>query len=265
MKGILSGKRGMAPVALVIVIAAALLAVLFLTGTLVAARNIDRNVENVITPTFSETPGNVGAEAKFIREAKKTVRISGDIDEAAKPLTGHADRTLGAARSIDRTAKQILNKAGPINRTVREINGTVLQIGATVDSIFGNVGEIGGLVQSINRTARGIGTSVGSISRSASEINASARDIRSDARTILSETGTIEGRVVSGVEGGGVRRVNAQALDILNTARPIAGDLNTVLGLVGTNISGQTILAHANSIDCSRILQLGGPTQACER
>lgn len=265
MRGILTGRRGMAPVALVIVITAALLAVLFLTGTLVAARNIDRNVERVITPTFSDTPGNVGAEAKFIDEARKTVRISSDIDRAAKPLTGHAARTLGAARSIDRTAKQILGKAGPINRTVREINASVLQIGATVDSIFGNVGDIGGSVQSINRTARGIGTSAGSISRSASQINASARDILRDARTILSETGTIDGRVVAGPEGGGVRRVNVQALDILNTARPIGEDLNKVLGLVGTDISGQTILAHANSIDCSRILQAGGPTMACER
>jgi len=47
MRSILSGSRGMSPVVLVILIAWALLSVIFLTGTLLAARSIDRSVSGV--------------------------------------------------------------------------------------------------------------------------------------------------------------------------------------------------------------------------
>ncbi len=256
MRGILTGSRGMAPVALVIVIAAALLAVLFLTGTLIAARNIDRNVEQVITPTFSDTKGNVGAEAKFIDEARKTVRISGAIDDAAKDLSGHLDRTYTAARSIDRTAKSILTKAGPINNTVKDINGNVLAIGSTVRSIGGNVATIGGSVQSINRTVRGIGADANSIDQSVQEINASARSILENGRTILTRVRSIDPAVAG---------INGRAATAIGIVRPIASDLHSVLGLVGTNTGGQTILAHAASIDCSRLLNVLFSTTSCER
>ena len=49
LRDILSGARGMSPVVLVILIAWALLSVMFLTGTLLAARSIDRSVA-VIKP-----------------------------------------------------------------------------------------------------------------------------------------------------------------------------------------------------------------------
>ena len=54
----------MSPVVLTILIAWALLSVMFLTGTLLAARSIDRSVA-VIKPNVDE----IGTDARFIRQA----------------------------------------------------------------------------------------------------------------------------------------------------------------------------------------------------
>ena len=55
----------MSPVVLVILIAWALLSVMFLTGTLLAARSIDRSVA-VIKPNVDE----IGTDAGFIDQAR---------------------------------------------------------------------------------------------------------------------------------------------------------------------------------------------------
>ncbi len=82
MRSILSGARGMSPVVLVILIAWALLSVIFLTGTLLAARSIDRSVSGVTNrvddngkpeKNIYDTVQEIGKEGKFIDEARKTV------------------------------------------------------------------------------------------------------------------------------------------------------------------------------------------------
>ena len=94
MRNILSGARGMSPVVLVILIAWALLSVIFLTGTLLAARSIDRSVSGVTHRTMkdgkpekniAQDVKEIGHEAGFIDEARKTVAISTAIRKAAAP------------------------------------------------------------------------------------------------------------------------------------------------------------------------------------
>src|SRR3954471_8670542 len=132
MRGILSGARGMSPVVLVVLIAWALLSVLFLTGTLLAARSIDRSVA-IIKPNVIE----IGDEGAFIRQAKTIADATVKIRAAAAPLSGHLASTLNTAdKKIDPHLKSILGKVGNINETAGSINGTVLEIGGTVDSIF---------------------------------------------------------------------------------------------------------------------------------
>ncbi len=74
----------MSPVVLVILIAWALLSVMFLTGTLLAARSIDRSVA-VIKPEVDE----IGTDAGFIAQAKTIQDTSTKIRAAAAPLSGH--------------------------------------------------------------------------------------------------------------------------------------------------------------------------------
>src|SRR5919107_304606 len=220
LRDILSGARGMSPVVLVVLIAWALLSGRFLTGTLLAARSIDRSVA-VIKPEVVD----IGDEAQFIRQAKTIADATVKIRAAAEPLSGHLARTLTTAqKGIDPKLKSILGKVGNINETAGSINTTVLQIGTTVNSI---------------------GSSVNSVNRDTKSINNSARNILSSAGGILSRVNSID-RAVATIVG--------QANTILDVAPRIGTDLHTVRGLVGTGNQGGTIRGHANAIDCSPLL-----------
>jgi methyl-accepting chemotaxis protein len=224
----------MSPVVLVVLIAWALLSVLFLTGTLLAARSIDRSVA-VIKPQVVE----IGDEAGFIRQAKTIAAATVKIRAAAEPLSGHLARTLTTAqKGIDPKLKSILGKVGNINETAGSINTTVLQIGSTVDGIFSSA-------SSINTHVKSIGGSANSINSSTKTINASARDILGSAGGILSRVNSID-RAVATIVG--------QANTILDVAPKIGTDLHTVRGLVGTGNQSGTIRGHANAIDCSPLL-----------
>src|SRR5215213_7624186 len=145
MRSILSGDRGMSPVVLVILIAWALLSVIFLTGTLLAARSIDRSVSGVTHRTMAngkpeqnikKTVQDIGKEGKGIAEVRKTVAISTAIRKAADPLSGHLARTLTIAD------KGILPRLNRINGKVLGIIDVAEKINTNVVSIHGTVGQI---------------------------------------------------------------------------------------------------------------------------
>ncbi len=232
----------MSPVVLVVLIAWALLSVMFLTGTLLAARSIDRSVA-VIKPEVDE----IGEDAVFIRQAKTIQETSAKIDKAAAPLSGSLATTLQvASKGIDPKLKSILGKVHQINSVAGEINGTVLSIGSTVDGIFGNA-------SSINTTVKAIGRKGGTILRSAREINGSARNILSSGNSILSRVNSIDKAVATIVtdlatpvdEGVVLIKKDFVGIDE-NVGRTGRG------GAFGSHIVG-----HANSIDCSAGVNLG--------
>ncbi len=233
----------MSPVVLTILIAWALLSVMFLTGTLLAARSIDRSVA-VIKPNVDE----IGTEAGFIDQARIIQDTSTKINRAAAPLTGHLATTLEiASRGIDPKLKRILGKVGQINSVADEINGTVLTIGGTVDGIFSSASEINTSVQSI-------GASVRTVDRATKEINASARSILSSGNSILSR--------VNSIDRGVTTIVRDLASPINETAKPIKRDFIGIDERVGQQGRGGAfashINGHANSIDCSGAVTLGG-------
>jgi methyl-accepting chemotaxis protein len=242
LRDILSGARGMSPVVLVILIAWALLSVMFLTGTLLAARSIDRSVA-VIKPNVDE----IGSDAGFIAQAKTIQDTSTRIRSAALPLTGSLATTLQvASKGIDPKLKSILGKVHRINSVAGEINGTVLEIGTTVDTIMSSAG-------SINTSVLGIGGDVGTIDESAREISRSARGILSSGGSILTRVNSID-RAVATIVG--------LATDIDNTAKPIKQDFIGIDANVaqqgrGGNFASH-INGHANSIDCSAPFDLLG-------
>src|SRR5215203_678963 len=177
MGKILSGSRGMSPVVLVILIAWALLSVIFLTGTLLAARSIDRSVSGVTgrvddngkpEKNIYDTVEEIGKEGKVIAEAKKTVAISTAIRKAADPLSGHLARTLTIAdKGIKPRLVSINGKVLDIIDVAGKINTNVVGISGTVNSIHSSVLEINDSVKSIGASGR-------SIDRATKEINGSA-------------------------------------------------------------------------------------------
>jgi len=226
----------MSPVVLTILIAWALLSVMFLTGTLLAARSIDRSVA-VIKPNVDE----IGTEAGFIDQARTIQNTSTKINKAAAPLTGHLKVTLEvASKGIDPKLKRILGKVGQINSVAGEINGTVLTIGSTVDQIYGSA-------SSINTKVNSIGSKVRNINRSAQEINGSARSILSSGNSILSRVNSIDTAVT--------KNVISLASTIDNQAQSIKKDfigIDANVGQQGRNGAfAAHINGHANSIDCS--------------
>jgi len=232
----------MSPVVLVILIAWALLSVMFLTGTLLAARSIDRSVA-VIKPNVDE----IGTDAGFIDQARTIQDTSTKIRTAALPLTGSLATTLEvASKGIDPKLKSILGKVHRINSVAGEINGTVLEIGTTVDQIFGSA-------SAINTSVLSIGSAGQTILRSAREINTSAKSILSSGGSILTRVNTID-RAVASIVG--------LATDIDNTAKPIKQDFIGIDANVaqqgrGGNFASH-INGHANSIDCSAPFDLLG-------
>jgi len=249
----------MSPVVLVILIAWALLSVIFLTGTLLAARSIDRSVSGVTNRTGADgkpekniatTVEEIGKEGKFIDEARKTVQISTAIRKAAVPLSASLGRTLETAdKGIAPKLKSILGKVNDINGVAGEINTSVLGIGSTVDSIFTSVISINGSVDSVS-------ADVGTIRMSANQINGSARSILASVGSILTVAGNID-RNVKGIV------VTADNID--KTAAAILTDFNGIRRNVGGAPSGShenSVTGHANGIDCS-ILLLG--SQFCNK
>lgn len=239
----------MAPVVLVILIAWALLSVMFLTGTLLAARSIDRSVA-VIKPNVDE----IGTDAGFIAQAKTIQDTSTKIRTAALPLTGSLATTLEvASKGIDPKLKSILGKVHRINSVAGEINGTVLQIGATVDQINSSASAINSSVLSIGNSGR-------TILRSAREINTSARSILSSGGSILNRVNSIDKSVATIV--GLAREID----DTANAIEPdfVGIDANVAQqgrgGAFASHING-----HANSIDCSPPFDLLGLDPALTR
>ncbi|MEJ7785795.1 MAG: hypothetical protein WKF96_13395 [Solirubrobacteraceae bacterium] len=241
---------------LVILIAWALLAVIFLTGTLLAARSIDRSVSGVTNrigddgkpeKNIKTTVEEIGAESKFIDEARKTVQISTAIRKAADPVSASLGRTLETAdKGIDPKLKRIIGKVNDINGVAGDINTNVLGIGGTVDQIFANAVGIGGSAASINGD-------VASIRRSANQIRGSARSILGKLSTTLSVAQSVDGNA---------RGINDAGDGILASTGPILMDFNRIRANVGIQDGTNTVVGHANGIDCS-ILLLG--TMACNR
>lgn len=259
MRNILSGARGMSPLVLVILIAWALLSVIFLTGTLLAARSIDRSVSGVTNRTLPsgepekniyDTVQDIGTEAKFIREAKKTVAISTAIRKAADPLSGHLARTLVVARD------GILPRLNRINGKVVGIIDVAGQINSNVVSIHGTVSQIEGSVLTIGDSVGSIGSSVRGIDSKTKQINSSARSILGSLSSILSLVQKID---------GSVNTIVGQARTIGGVADTILPDFEQILANVSGEPASQhanTVVGHANGIDCSTLL-LG--SQNCNR
>src|SRR5260221_9432948 len=88
-------EAGLAGKLLVGVIAWALGAVLLLTNTLVAAQQIDTRVDRI-----THTVGPIDHDLDSVALAVKTNEIAGEINAAAKPLSGQAGPIIDTTATI---------------------------------------------------------------------------------------------------------------------------------------------------------------------
>ncbi|MGI8412119.1 MAG: hypothetical protein ACR2QA_06415 [Solirubrobacteraceae bacterium] len=279
---------GLAGFVLVLVILWALAAVLMLTGTLTNARQINRRVKLV-----NAQVDPIDKNLRFVKLAATTAKVSGEIKARAMPLTGEAAQIVTLVGSINSKGTSILNRAHSINGLVNTINGSVRVINGTVHTINRTANTINGTVQSINSNVNSIGGNVQSVSGSVASVGAhvatvqrnvitvqgavgpqasGGTSINADVRRIFTRLGTIRSTAESikgthgnpSAPGRGVFGINDRAEEVIGLSRLLKGDLNTVQTNVGTMVGGGTVLGHANSIDCSTVVNLLGPTTDCQ-
>lgn len=219
---------------LIIIVVWAVAAVLMLTGTLVAAHQIDDRVNDDIVKSVPE----IDQDTDNVKLAAETSRIAARILPAVDGISDQLDEVHEETVSINDTVGAPRRGGTHILGTARRINGTVRRIESTV------VGRIGPTVQ-------GIGATVGSIGAHVGSIHASVRSIRASGGGILATARSIE---------RGVAAINARADRGIATVGGIAQDLDNVLHEVGPGheqldeagrfAGGASIHGHANSIDC---------------
>lgn len=240
MRGILRGERGLSALLLPVIVAWALAAVIILTGTLLAAHDIDDSVE-VITSEVSA----VDQDLDLIRLAEETDDIATRILNQVDPLPKELDKIIAIARQIDGVAGSILGKA-------REINGRVGEINARAASIRTNA-------RAIQERAESIDTTVVAIFRTVSSINATVRNIDGTVQAIEGSVGGILRRFVATLDVArsidtGVAGINRRARTIIELEEPLKSDLGRTLFQIGPGHrepDGQkTLHGHANGIDC---------------
>lgn len=233
---------------LVITLAWALTAVLILTGTLINAREIDRRVV-YINSQLAPINKNTG----YIALAGRTDVIAGKILAAVPTLAPGLQKTNADVNSINATVKKIL-------ATAKQINTKAVGIGATVNTIHTTVNEIGSTVTGISNAVVGsispklatTGKAVTSIGTTASAINSDASSILATANAIKTGAAGINSRVdkIQGVVDVGGNQIG-----------PNLAAVNKLVGKSPTD--SNTINGHANDIDCSKLINLGGATKAC--
>ena len=282
---------GLAGVVLVIVIAWALAAVLMLTGTLTNARQINRRVKLV-----NAQVGPIDNNLASVKLAGRTGRIAKKIDLAAEPLSGELNQVITTAGSINTKVGSILSKAQSINGVVTAINTTANAINANANAINAKAHSINATVHSINANALSINATAHSINSNVHSINSHVQAIGGSVASIGGNVASIRARVVAiqGVVGParatdrsinananrihnnlgkilttanaarhGIMGINQRADVVIRLVRALKGDFDIILAGVGTALNTPTILGHANSIDCSRLLNFLGPTTGC--
>lgn len=254
MRRIFAGSRGLAGGILVVVIAWALAAVLMLTGTLIAARDIEDRVLGIADVRgISSTVSEIDRELDAVRLTEKTGGIAVRILRRAEPLDDRLTEIVTAARDIDGNAVKILGEARSINDRVVSINSKVHSINDHVASIGSSVASINDAAGSINALAGSINSTVRSINSNAGSIGGTVVDIERTGRGVLTTARSID---------PGVANINDNADQAIRGVRPITGDLADVLDRVGeigprqdpaaghAFDGGLSIHGHANGIDC---------------
>ena len=186
MIGMRRNESGIVAVNLVLVIAFALYAVIQLSRTTLAVKQIKNRVQTITTEV------GPGSNVSRLDETAILNTVADRADQilaAARPLSGQANDILLAAQSIDNTVSSIQSTAGSINGVVKDINGRLSALAPVVNQIKGSPGTIdnpgpGTGTTGINirvdnalRNINGIGADLRTVHQRVVQIDASAAGI----------------------------------------------------------------------------------------
>ena len=161
--GLRRDDRGIVGANLVLVIAFALYAVIMLSRTTLAAKQIDDRVRVIVTEVG---PGSNVSRLDETQKLNTIGKTAEDILAAARPLSGQAQVIIDTAKSIDNTVSAINANANEINGTVKSINSTAASLLPAVQNIHGDDSfdaRTGG-VSAINQRVDALSSPVGGLS-----------------------------------------------------------------------------------------------------
>ena len=212
------GEQGVVGVNLVLVIAFALYAVIMLSRTTLAAKQIDDRVRVIVTEVG---PGSNVSRLDETQKLNTIGKTAEDILTAAKPLSGQAQQIIDTAKSIDNTVSAINANASEINATVHSINATASALLPVVANINGDNtydARTGG-VAAIDMRAQNAIPIVGGIS--------------SDLGAVFVQVGA---NGLAGHNGGNIH-THVNSINCALTS-PSGGLVGTVGGLLNTVLGG---------------------------
>ncbi len=200
------GESGIVAVNLVLVVAFALYAVIQLSRTTLAVKQIKNRVETITTEVG---PGSNVSRLDETAILNTVADRAEQILAAAKPLSGQANDILLAARSIDNTVSSIQGTANSINGVVKDINNRARTPAPVVEQIRGRPGTI-------DNPGPGTGTTGTNIR--IDNVLRSISGVRSDLNAVLGRVGVASpgGHDITTIHGH-VNSINCSgAVGVLN-------------------------------------------------
>lgn len=146
------GQRRAIGVNLVIYFLFALVAVLLLTRTAIAANAINDDVAAVIQPVT----GSINESTKGLAVLDTTVAVTDKIAAGAEPLSGHLSGVVEATGRIDSNLDSTNTHVTSIDDSVEEIKKSTGQIKPAIDELNDTVGDIHSTVRSIDKDFVGV-------------------------------------------------------------------------------------------------------------
>src|SRR5690349_18625521 len=132
------GQRRAIGVNLVIYFLFALVAVLLLTRTAIAANAINDDVAAVIQPVT----GSINESTKGLAVLDTTVEVTDKIAAGAEPLSGHLSGVVEATGRIDNNLDSTNTHVTSIDDSVEEIKKSTGQIKPAIDELNSTVEDI---------------------------------------------------------------------------------------------------------------------------
>ena len=214
-------ERGIVGLNLVLVIAFALYAVIMLSRTTLAAKQIDDRVRVIVTEVG---PGSNVSRLDETQKLNTIGQTAEDIQRAAQNLSAQAQTIIEVSGNIDNTVSGILGNANEINATVKSINGTASALLPVVRNINGD--------ETMDARTGG----VGAINKRAAAATPVVSGISEDLGAVLGHVG------IGGNGGHGTSGLNTihNHVNSINCALtdPSGGLLGTVGGLLNTILGG---------------------------
>ena len=180
------GQRRAIGVNLVIYFLFALIAVLLLTRTAIAANAINDDVAAVIQPVT----GSINESTKGLAVLDTTVEVTDKIAAGAEPLTGHLSGVVEATGRIN-------NNLDSTNTHVTSIDDSVEDIKKSTGQIMPAIDELNDTVEDIHSEVRGIDKSFVGVTKGTTSIVKNLSGARASLAEVLEMHAPLHGGVLS--------------------------------------------------------------------